>query len=443
MSCETVKSMLSDSDLSTNSAILSPWNFARLVLMLSLCGCSQPSKPMALYLEGKAAAEDGDEAALNRCLAELPELPENEPVRAMLKGHLYRLQNRPQKAIREFSRANQDIRTREDSYFEASRLSYQSKQFSDVIKLLRQVIKWNPDRIEAHRLLAAAYYDIGAMEQAISSLEEVVRIAPDDFRPHYMKATILQDFERFGDAEEAFKEAVSRVPEDTRVSDEVRLGWGDCLVRLRRYDEALRALENAGEWPDVLARRAQANFALRRFEDARLSATAALREQPLHLDASVVMAQLEERDGSMDEAIRRLREVSEKYPMELPPLLRLADLLASAGRTEESLQIRNRSGEIAELRAQFSKAHQEVVRDLTNVSLRLQLAQLADKLGDHQLAAGWYLAAVGMAPQDASILNQWHSFLKRHPDLTPSSEVSSEPSTPPFNESGSGSGNNF
>ncbi len=426
MAFESVKSMLSDSGHASKAGEFERWRgkaIAKMLLILAF-GCTQPVEPMTVYRQGVVAASDGNQTVLTQCLDQLPELPDHEPIRSMLQGHLYRLQNRPQMALREFSRANQDVRTREDSYFEAARLSYELKQFADAIKLLRQVIEWNPDRIEAHRLLAAACYDIGAMDEAINSLEEVIRRTPDDFRPHYMKATILQDFERFGDAETAFREAASRVPGDSRVDDEVRLGWGDCLIRLRKYDEAIKALENAGDWPDVLAKRSQAQFALRRFEEARASAAAALSRQPVHPDASVVMAQLEEREGKTDDAIRRLEEVAKQYPMELPPLLRLADLLAAAGRTEESLKIRSRSGELADLRAQFSKAHQDAVRDLTNASLRLQLAQIADKLGEYQLAAGWYLAAVGMAPNDAAILNQWNSFLHRHPEFSPTTAAS-------------------
>jgi Tfp pilus assembly protein PilF len=166
----------------------------------------------------------------------------------------------------------------------------------------------------------------------------------------------------------------------------------------------------------VLARKAQASFALRKFDAARTHAAAALAQQPLQPDAAVVMAQIEEREGKTPAAIDRLLQVVEAAPMELPPLLRLADLLAAAGRTEESLTYRGRAGEIAELRAAFSRLHQAAVRDLTDASLRLQLAETADKLRQPQMAAAWYAAALGMAPGDARIQEQWQSFLSRHPE---------------------------
>ncbi|MFM7056562.1 MAG: hypothetical protein ACKO2P_06530, partial [Planctomycetota bacterium] len=77
-------------------------------------------------------------------------------------------------------------------------------------------------------------------------------------------------------------------------------------------------------------------------------------------------------------------------------------------------------GEIAELRAAFSKLHQAAVRDLTDAGLRLQLAETADKLGQPQMAAAWYAAALGMAPGDMRIQDQWQRFLSRHPEFTAS-----------------------
>ncbi|MFM8476593.1 MAG: tetratricopeptide repeat protein [Planctomycetaceae bacterium] len=390
------------------------------LLLWALCsGCGQRVDSEQLYRDGLQAAASGNRDNLVVCLDSLPDDDSSAPLKSVLRGHLHCLDNKPRLALLEFSLANRDQRTREESWFQAGRLSYEAKQYAEALALLRQVVEWNPDRLEAHQLLAAASYDIGAMEQAIGSLKQVMRLRPDDFRPWHMEASILQDFERFGDAEMSWREAASRVPAGSAASDEVHAGWGDCLVRLRKYDAALQALSRARDWPDVLARRAQAEFALRQFAAARADAVAAIAQKPLHPDATVVLAQIEEREGLTDAAIDRLRQVVKAAPMELPPLLRLADLLAATGRVDESLTFRTRAGEIAELRATFSKLHQAAVRDLTDADLRLQLAETADKLKQPQMAAAWYAAALGMAPRDARIQDQWQSFLSRHPEFAP------------------------
>jgi tetratricopeptide (TPR) repeat protein len=398
-----------------------------------ISGCGRPVDSLQVYRDGLQAAAAGNKAQLLACIESLPTDDTTAPLRSVLRGHLHCLDNKTRLALLEFSLGNRDERTREESWFQAGRLSYTSRQYAESLALLRQVIEWNPDRLEAHQLMAAASYDIGAMEQAIGSLKQVIRLRPDDFRPWHMQASILQDFERFGDAELAWQEAALRVPEGSAASDEVHAGWGDCLVRLRKYDAALQALERAKDWPDVLARRAQAKFALRQFTDAQADAAAAISQQPLHPDATVVLAQIEEREGRTDAAIERLRQVVEAAPMELPPLLRLADLLAAAGRLDESLTFRTRAGEIAELRAAFSKLHQAAVRDLADAGLRLQLAETADKLKQPQMAAAWYAAALGMAPGDVRIQHQWQSFLSRHPEFTPTPEAAAGAAAAPGN----------
>ncbi|MFM7059446.1 MAG: tetratricopeptide repeat protein, partial [Planctomycetota bacterium] len=299
-----------------------------------ICGCGRPPDPLQLYQDGLQAAAAGDRSRLLSCIESLPTDDTAAPLRSVLRGHLHCLDNKTQLALLEFSLGNRDERTREESWVQAGRLSYSDKHYSESLALLRQVIEWNPDRVDAHQLMAAASYDIGAMEQAIGSLQQVIRLRPDDFRPWHMQASILQDFERFGDAELAWQAAASRVAAGTAASDEVHAGWGDCLIRLRKYESALQALSHAGNWPDVLARRAQAKFALRQFAEARTDAAAAIAQQPLHADASVVLAQIEEREGQADAAIERLRNVVQAAPMELPPLLRLADLLAATGRLD-------------------------------------------------------------------------------------------------------------
>jgi|GEM_PF-462949 len=401
-----------------------------ILISLTVSGCGSSIDSQQLYQDGLKAARIADRERLLECIQSLPDDDSVAPIRAVLQGHLHCLDHKPRLALLEFSLGNRDERTREESWFQAGKLSYEAKQYAESLALLRQVIQWNADRLEAHQLMAAACYDIGAMEQAIGSLREVMRLRPDDFRPRHMEASILQDFERFGDAELAWREAAARVPPDSTASEEVHAGWGDCLIRLRKYDTALQVLEKAGSWPDVLARKAQASFALRKFDAARTHAAAALAQQPLQPDAAVVMAQIEERDGKTPAAIERLLQVVEATPMELPPLLRLADLLAATGRTEESLQYRSRSGEIAELRAAFSRLHQAAVRDLTDAGLRLQLAETADKLRQPQMAAAWYAAALGMAPGDARIQEQWQSFLSRHPEYAAAPQPTATDSQP-------------
>lgn len=392
--------------------------------------------PQQIYARGRAAVARSDWSEVQECQSALAKYDEWKPHARLLEGHVLKGSGRLDQAFVVFSEANKHPDTRGESYYQAASILYASKQYQQVVLLLRQVLEWNPDDIEAHRLLASAWYDLGAMEQAIISLEQVIRLEPNDFRPHYMKATILRDFERFEDASLAFEEAVRRAPEGKPVTDEIRSAWGDCLIRLRKYEEAMAVLEPAGDWPEVLAWRAQACFSLRRFEEAQQFANAALQKDPLQPDALLVAAMTSERSGDPQTAIAMLQKGLQKYPNELRYHHRLADFYGAVGNVDEATKYRNRAGEIADLRSKFSAAHQAMVRDTNNAEMRLQLAELAESLGEPEMARSWYDAAISLAPDDPKVRAAWENFRKTHPELDAPNNAENEPapSGPPVSQ---------
>jgi tetratricopeptide (TPR) repeat protein len=252
------------------------------------------------------------------------------------------------------------------------------------------------------------------MGRAISSLEQVIRLSPKDHKPHYMWATILLESERFSDALAEFRMAAKLAPPETAMADEIRAAWGNCLIRLRRYEEALEVMKPADDMAEIQALRSQSLFSLRRFEESRACAQDSIRQQPEQIEAALILAQLYDRSGEQQQGITLLRRLLPKHSAELRLHQRLGELLAATGQMEESLIHRNLAGEIAELRRQFSDAHQQAAVDPDNAELRLKLAQLAEKLGKTDLAQGWYQAAVGLSPGNKTIQEQWQQFQTRH-----------------------------
>jgi tetratricopeptide (TPR) repeat protein len=333
-----------------------------------------------------------------------------------------------------FSAANHNPKTRTEAYFQAGSICYQLQQYSQATLLLRQVLEWQPDHPDALRLLAASWYDIGAMEKAIQTLREVSRIAPADYRPIYMQATILRDFERFEDAALAFVEAAEKAPANSTVAREIHAEWGDCLIQLRRWEQALAVLQKAGDWPDVLALRAQAMFSLRRFDEASALANQALTHDPTQPDAALVAAAASERRNQIDNGLQLLNRCLQKHPFDLRLHNRTAELLAAVNRTAEAEQFRRQAAEIARLRAQLSSTQQELVRDSSNVEKRLEIAAVAEQLGELKTAEQWLRAAVGMAPELPAANAALQQFLQKHPPTTdntatPGNTVTNSPVT--------------
>lgn len=374
-----------------------------------------PADPKKAFTTGIAAAENGDWETVKTCRDRLPEKGDWASHRHLLTGHLLRSQNRLDLAYVVFSKANNHPDTRIVAYFQAGSIRYAQRQYAEAVTLLRQVLNWEPDHLGAHQLIAAASYDIGAMEQAVVSLDEVIRLAENPERAAYMKASILVDFERFADSVPAYELALQHVKPSSDLADEIRSGCAAALIRLRRFEDALRLLQPAKPWPDVLVQRAQANFSLNDLEIAQEQVTAALEQQPHHPDGSALFAQILEKQNRRAEGIAILRATLKQHPLHLPAHHRMADLLAAEGKTDEALKFRTRAAEIATLRSDFSHAQQDLIRDESDPMLRLKVADLAEKLDRLEDSNAWYQAAIGIAPSNVEVAAAYNAFLKRHP----------------------------
>lgn len=410
----------------------SPGKLLPLLLLLSLTAAGSAllwpgsPAPAELYKTGKAAALNADWKTASAVADQLQKLPEWEAHAGLLRGFIARGRGQLKEALLLFSLANSNPATRTEAYFHAGSILHQQQQFKQSILLLRQVLDWQPDHLDALRLLAASWYDIGAMEKAIQTLREVARLAPADYRPVYMQASILQDFERWEDASLAFAEAAAKAPAGSPVSAEIHAAWGDCLTQLRRWEQALSVLENAGDWPTVLALKAQAMYSLRRFDEAARLAQLALAKDPTQPDATLVAAATLERQNNATQGLQILSNCLQKHPYDLRLHHRTADLLAALERPADAEHYRRQAGEIAALRNRFSTAQQTLVQDTTTVEKRLEVAALAEQLGELQTAERWLRAAVGMAPELPAANAALEHFLQKHPPATTNN-------TPPTN----------
>jgi tetratricopeptide (TPR) repeat protein len=129
------------------------------------------------------------------------------------------------------------------------------------VRYLTLALQRNPDLVQAHRCLAAVYYDLGSMHLAIRHSEEVGRLAPEDGRPFRFIGQINKDYYQIQPAIDAYQEALRRrLAEATRA--EVIKELAEVLIsHTARYTEALDLLSRcppafAGK-PEILALRAE------------------------------------------------------------------------------------------------------------------------------------------------------------------------------------------
>lgn len=369
------------------------------------------------FRDGLQATEVNDWKQVRSCIDQLLQDEQFHEHAALLQALELRARKRLEEALVAFSKAQTHPDTREIAFFAAARLLYDAGQFSQAIHMCHQLLSWNPENTESRRLLAAAYYDVGAMVPAINELRVLIEQQPKDHRPHYMQASILQDFERFEDAALAYEQAALRLRGASVVRDEVLAGWGTCLVRLRRYERALEVMKPAEPWPEIETQRSMALFALRQHDAALLAAESALSKSPLHPEAATVAAQCYELAGDVSDGIALLQKAAAKHPYELELQLRLADMLGTVGQTEAALEHRRLAGEITEYRRDFSHKQQALIQDDSNPLLRFEIGQLAEKLGKIDIARGWFKAAAGMANASDDVRNYWQQFQITHPEF--------------------------
>lgn len=401
--------------------------FILLVVLSSLGGITWwlwPSDPSKIFQRGITAVATNDWDTVKDCRDQLSEEGDWASHRSLLSGHLLKSQNRLDLAFVVFSKANSHVDTRVDAYFQAGSIRYAQRRFSECIALFRQVLEWDPDHLPAHQLLAAASYDIGAMEQAVVSLDEVIRLTERPDRAAYMKASILFDFERFADSVQAFDIALRHVAPQSDLADEIRSGAAAALIRLRRFEEVLKVLKPAKALATVLVQRATANYSLNQLDAAQQQLNKAIEREPGNPEAAALLAQILEKQDRRIDGIAILQEALKLHPLHLPIHHRMADLLAAEGRTEEALHFRSEADRIAKLRSDFSHAQQDLIRDQRDPHLRLKVAELAEQLNRFEDANTWHMAAIGLAPSDPTVAAAYTKFLDRHPEFGRVAETS-------------------
>lgn len=384
-----------------------------LILAVALRLNSSTVLPSERYAEGLRELSEGRIDNVRQIIRQLRLGRETAAWGDLLDGQRLNQQGRFEDALIALSGAGEDEQTRGVAWQTAARILLDLGRFSEAIPMLLQTLQWNPSAEEERRLLAAAYYDIGAMELALDQLEEVTNLSRDDFRPFYMMATILSDYEQFEDAVPRYEAALNLLPDRQDLRDEVIAGFCECLIRLRRYEAALRQADSGSQRKELQLIRAQCHFSLRRYDQAVNLIKAVLSEDPDQVTALVMKSQLMDLNGETAAAIELLQQVLADHPAELEAHLRLADLLASSGRSEDAAAARSRADEWAAVHEQFTALHQQLVSDTENAELRLQLARLAYRMQRFELAGTWARAAAGMAAADTEMQAEAAALITR------------------------------
>ena len=260
--------------------------------------------------------------------------------------------------------------------------------FSAAEPILLEVLKADPDMLEAHRSLAALNFDLRALFRARHHFDEWGRVAPTDHRPPRFSGLVNNLLSFYKEAALAYEESLKRNPNQS-TRQEVLLELAECQHRTRDYEPALKTLAQAVESVAGDALKAQCLMSLRRTDEARQTADSVLTREATNLTANLVRADIAMLEKDDETALKCLLAATEHHPFEESAWYKLSQVYARQKKTAEATQASARVEKVRELRNKYLSAEEKATEEPNDVQLRYELMGLATQLGRDDLAQMW------------------------------------------------------
>lgn len=258
--------------------------------------------------------------------------------------------------------------------------------------LLVQLVAEYPDEVEAYRILAAMYYDLGSPDLAWKALNHVIRLAPFDYRPHHLAGVILTDSANYAAAVKQLQLGLSKAPpEETRRAMQQELA--QALIRLLDFQGALDALAATPSSPATDTQRAECLWSLGDAGQAADLVEEILANHPGDMNALKLKARFAEEAGQGEQAVKLLRQVLVAEPFDLDARYRLVQLYGTLGKNEERAAEQTEYDRYRALQDRLIELNQQASSDPNAVAPRRELVEVCRALGRQKLADMWRQAA--------------------------------------------------
>ena len=248
-----------------------------------------------------------------------------------------------------------------------------------------------PDEVEAHRLLAVMYYDLGSNGLALNAVAHVQRLAPLDYRPHHLAGLINADAENFQDAIKQLRLALEKGPLAPMASD-IRRELARTLIRVREYQAAIDVLEADVVSAERSALLAECHWSLGDKARATELVDEVLTLEPDNVPSLRVKARLLEDQGKTDEAIAVLRRILAAEPHDVERRYQFVQLLGIRGLAEEHDREQQEYLRYRSLQDRLVALNLKASAEPDAVAPRQELVEVCRALGRTQLAAMWQRA---------------------------------------------------
>lgn len=329
-------------------------------------------------------------------------------------------------ALREFQLATDDSDTRLLALKHGGECMLRLKRYAEAEKMLNDALQDTPADPDARRTLAAVYYDLGALDQAIKQLALLADYAPDDWKANRMLGLIFKNRENYGPALTSYRESLVRLrralaarkvtpankprskndfsENDRRIEeeskDEILSELAECCMQEQQLDEALEALKEAPETADNLILKAQCLYKVKGSanDEVKELIDKALELSEDHVGGLLWKGKIaiDEKDG--DTAITALVRASLVDPKSRDVRYALGQAYQLVGDKENAEREMAEADRLKTLIQRQGELNSEVVANPANPDMHYELGEICEQLGQYASAQAEYQLTLLYAP---------------------------------------------
>lgn len=383
-----------------------------LVVCILQAGCSSEPTVDELLQRGRNAIKVEDWESVREIKNKLAKRKSAQIETQFLEANLYMNVLNYDAVMQRVGVIASDKRIREDCMMLAVHCFTAIQDMPSAMRTLEEIAAEFPDNVDTHRLLIANYYDFGALQQAMRHSERVSELAPEDPRPDRLMGLISKDFEKNELAITHYLESLQRAETDLTFDqvDEIRTELAEVYIRLRKYQEAKKQLEqlSADAAPSVqataFAYRAECAMALGDFVEAEQLVRQCIRKDPTLPDGQRILGLLAMQTGKPEDAKEALENAARLDPGNDRVFFQLSNVLRQLGQTDAADAAYNKHQQIKILKLEYIELNVQAAQQTDNASVRVRIASIAEQLGDYQAAVSWYRGALGIDPENEKAL---------------------------------------
>jgi tetratricopeptide (TPR) repeat protein len=301
----------------------------------------------------------------------------------LLRAHLFVHEKYYAKALQHLNQVRDQGALRLEAAAMTGRCLVELGETYQAERAYRFLLRKDPDHADAHRGLAAVYFDQGALPQAIQHCQEWARLQPTDGKPHRFMGFIYRDLEKYEQAILSFREALARdLSRD--VHEEVRLEMAESLIKRGHFQAALDALAQSQPPAEGLAKKltlsAEAARGLGQSARAKALVDDALRLDRDHVPGLRLAGALFLESKEFDKAVYVLEHAVRRDPHDFTARHRLSQAYVGLGRLDAAREQQTKMKESQTLLSELNRLGQRLMNDPRDAHTHARLAEVFDKL---------------------------------------------------------------